>query len=147
MNTLNSKTNKSNKFMYQFTDKLNLKNPNRNMALGNLSIYYTWKNIKSEYSNNKFKISAPTWNDEFNLLDGSYSVSDIQDYFEYIIKKHETITDNSPVQMYVNKIKNRIIFKIKTGYKLELLTEETVQLLGSSKKTLIKIKMEKLCQN
>ena len=147
MNTLNSKANKSNKFMYQFTDKLNLKNPNRNMALGNLSIYYTWKNIKSEYSNNKFKISAPTWNDEFNLLDGSYSVSDIQDYFEYIIKKHETITDNSPVQMYVNKIKNRIIFKIKTGYKLELLTEETVQLLGSSKKTLIKIKMEKLCQN
>ena len=81
MNTLNSKTNKSNKFMYQFTDKLNLKNPNRNMALGNLSIYYTWKNIKSEYSSNKFKISAPTWNDEFNLLDGSYSVSDIQDYF------------------------------------------------------------------
>ena len=88
MNTLNSKTNKSNKFMYQFTDKLNLKNPNRNMALGILSIYYTWKNIKSEYSNNKFKISAPTWNDEFNLLDGSYSVSDIQDFFEYIIKKH-----------------------------------------------------------
>ena len=82
MNTLNSKTNKSNKFMYQFTDKLNLKNPNRNMALGILSIYYTWKNIKSEYSNNKFKISAPTWNDEFNLLDGSYSVSDIQDFFD-----------------------------------------------------------------
>ena len=69
MNTLNSKTNESNKFMYQFTDKLNLKNPNKNMALANLSIYYTWKNIKSEYSINKFKIYAPTGNDEFNLPD------------------------------------------------------------------------------
>ena len=75
-NTLNNKTNESNKFMYQFTDNLNLKNPNKNMALANLSIYYTWKNIKSEYNNNKFKISAPTWNDTFDLPDGSYSVSD-----------------------------------------------------------------------
>ena len=65
--------------MYQFTNKLNLKNPNRNIVLANLSIYYTWKNIKSEYSNNKFEISAPTWNDEFDLPDGSYFVSDIQD--------------------------------------------------------------------
>ena len=68
------------------------------------------------------------------MPDGSYSVSDIQDYFQYIIKKHETIVENSPVQIYVIKIKNRIIFKIKTGYKLELLTKETMQLLGSSKK-------------
>ena len=134
MDALNSKTNEYNKFMYQFTDKLNLKYPNINMALVNLSIYYTWKNIKSEYNNNKFKISAPTWNDEFNFPDGSYSVSDIQDYFEYIIKKHETIADNPPVQIYVNKIKNRIVSKIETGYKLELLTKETMQLLGNSKK-------------
>ena len=134
MNTLNSKTNESNKFIYQFTDKLNLKNPNKNMALANLSIYYTWTNIKSEHRNNKFKISATTWNDEFNLPDGSYSVSDIQDYFECIIKKHETIADNPPAQIYVNKIKNRIVSEIKTGYKLELLTEETMQLLGSLKK-------------
>ena len=119
--------------MYQFTNKLSLKNPNKNMALANLSIYYTWKNIKSEYNNNKFKISAPTWNDEFNLPDGSYSVSDIQNYFEYIIKK-QTIADNLPLQIYVNKTKNRIVFKIKTGYELELLTEETMQLFGSSKK-------------
>ena len=91
MNTLNSKTNESNKFIYQFTDKLNLKNSNKNMALANLSIYCTWKNSKSEYNNNKFKISAPTWNDTFDLPDGSYSVSNIQDYFEYIIKEHETI--------------------------------------------------------
>ena len=103
INTLNSKTNESNGFIYQFTDKLNLKkNPNKNIALANLSIYYTWKNIKSEYNNNKFKISAPTWIDEFNLLNGSYSVTDIQDYFEYIIKKHETIADNPPVHIYVN---------------------------------------------
>ena len=86
LNTLNSKTNESNRFIYQFTDKLNLKNPNKNMALANLSIYYTWKNIKSEYNNSIFKISAPTWNDEFNSPDGSYSVSNIQDHFEYIIK-------------------------------------------------------------
>ena len=113
MNTLNSKANESNKFIYQFTDKLNFKNPNKNMALANLIIYYTWKNIKSEYKNNKFKISTPTWNDEFNLPGGSYSVSDIQDYFEYIIKKHETIADDPPVQIYVNRIKNRIVFKVK----------------------------------
>ena len=60
MNTLNIKANESNKFIYQFADKLNLKNPNKNMALANLSTYYTWKNIKSEYNNNKFKMSAPT---------------------------------------------------------------------------------------
>ena len=71
MNTLNSKTNKSNRFVDQFTDKLNLKSFNKNIALANLSIYYTWKNIKSEYSNNKFKIHASTWNDEFNLSNRS----------------------------------------------------------------------------
>ena len=104
------------------------------MTLANLGIYYAWKIIKSEYNDKKFKIHSPTWNDEFNLPDGSYSVSDIQDYFEHIIKKHETIADNPPVQIHVNKIKNRIAFKIKTGYILELLTEKTMQLLGSSKK-------------
>ena len=134
MNTLSSKTNGSNKFIYQFTYKLNLKNPNKNMQLAKLSIYYTWKNIKSKYNNNKFKISAPTWNDQFDLPNESYSLSDIQDYFEYIIKKHETIADNPPVEIYVDKIKNRIVFKIKIGYKLELLIKETMQLLGSSKK-------------
>ena len=119
MNTENSKTNEAHRFKLDLTDKLNLKNPNKNMALANLSIYYTWKNIKSEYNNNKFKISAPTWNDTFDLLDGSYSISDIQDYFEFIIKKHETLTENPPIQIYPNKIKNRIVFKKKTGYKLE----------------------------
>ena len=86
------------------------------MALANISIYYTWKNIKSEYNNNRFKISAPTWNDTFDLPDGSYLISDIQDYFEFIIKKHETLTENPPIQIYLNKIKDRIVFKIDTGY-------------------------------
>ena len=104
------------------------------MALANLSIYYTWKNIKSEYNNNKFKLSAPTWNETFDLPDGSCSISDIQDYFEFIINKHETSTDNLPAKIYPNKIKNRIVFKIKNGYKLELLTPETMKLLGSTKK-------------
>ena len=75
MNTLKSRTNESNKFIYQFTDKLYLKNPNTNVALANLSIYYTWKNIKSGYNNNKIKIHDPTWNYEFDLPDRSYPVS------------------------------------------------------------------------
>ena len=134
MNIENSKKNEPHRSKLDLTDKLNLKNPNKNMALANLSIYNTWKNIKSEYKNNKFKISAPTWNDTFDFPDGSYSISDIQDYFEFIIKKHETLTENPPIQIYPNKIKNRIVFKIKTGYKLELLTPETMKLLGSTKK-------------
>ena len=72
------------------------------------------------------------WNDKFESLDGSYSVSDIQDYFEYIIKKHDTVTGNSPIRIYENKIENRIIFKIKTGFYLELLTPETMKLSGST---------------
>ena len=87
MNTKNSKTNEPHKFRLSLSDKLNLKNPNKNIALGNLSIYYTWKNIKSTFNNSKFKISVPTGNDTFDLPDGSYSIADIQDYFEFIIKK------------------------------------------------------------
>ena len=127
MNTKNSKTNESHWFKYDLIDKLDLKNPNENMALGNLSIYYTWKNVKSIYNNNKFKISAPTWNETFDLPDGSYNISEIQDYIEYIIKKHETIGKNA------NTINNRIVFKIKSRYKLELLSKETMKLLGSTK--------------
>ena len=112
-NTKNSKGNESNKFIYQFIDKLNLKIPlNKNIGLVNSSIYYTWTNIKSAYNNN-------IWNYEFDLPDNSYWISDIQGHFEFVIKKHENLTENSPIQIYPNKIKNRIIFKIKTGYKLE----------------------------
>ena len=136
MNTANSKTKHSNKFVYNFTDKLNLKNPNKKIALANLSIYYKWKNVKSDYNNNKVKISAPTWNDTFDVPDGSYSIAALQNYFEYIIKKHETIAEVSPVLIYVNEINNRIVFKIKSGYKLKLLSKETMRLLGSSSDTI-----------
>ena len=104
MNSKNSKTNEPNRFKYDLTDKLDLKNPNKNMTLANLSIYCTWKNVKSTYNNNKFKISAPTWNETFDLPDGSYNISEIQDYIEYIIKKHETIGENAPILIYANII-------------------------------------------
>ena len=146
MNTKNSKTNEPHWFRLSLVDKLNLKDPNKNMVLTDLSIYYTWKNIKSAYNNNKFKISAPTWNDKFNLPDGSYSIADIQDQFEFIIKKHETLTEIPPMQIYPNKIKSRIVFKVKAEQKLELLSPETMKLLGSTKKMLIKIKMENMYQ-
>ena len=87
MNSKSSQTNEPNRFKYYLIDKLDLKNPNKNMALGNLSIYYTRKSVKSTYNNNKFKISAPTWNETFDLPDGLYIISEIQDYIEYIIKK------------------------------------------------------------
>ena len=89
---------------------------NKHVALQNLSIYYTWKNIRKQNKNNKLKIMAPTWIDEFELLDGSYSVSDIQDYIEYIIKKHEKLTSNRSIRVYINRINNRLVSKIKDGY-------------------------------
>ena len=95
---------------------------------------------KKSYNNSKFKISLPTWNDKFELLDGSYSVSDIQDYFEYFFKKDEEDIDKPSVQIYVNKIEYRVTFKIKIGYSLELLTPETMKLLGSTKNKIIKDK-------
>ena len=106
------------------------------MALASLSIYCTWKNVKSIYDNNKFKISSPTWDDTFDLPDRSYNILEMQDYIEYIIKKHETIAETAPILIYANKISNRIVFKIKTGYKLELLSKETMKLLGSTKDTI-----------
>ena len=88
------------------------------MTLANLSIYYTWKNIKSEYNNNEFKIYAPTWNDTFDLANSSYSI-------ENIIKKQETLIENPRVQIYPNQIKNRTVSKVKTDRKLELLTPQS----------------------
>ena len=112
MNTENSKTNESNKFIYQFTDKVHLKTPNnKNIVLVNLIIYYIRKNIKSAYIYNKFKISAPAWNDELDLPDGSYLISEIQDYFEFIIKKHEPLAENPPIQIYPNKVKKELFSK------------------------------------
>ena len=145
MNSENSKTSEPHRFRLDLTDKLDLKDPKKNMALANLSIYYTWKNIKSEYSNKKFKISAPTWNDDFDM------VLILLQIFKVVLnlssKKHETLTENPPVQIYPNKIKNRIVFKIKMGYKLELLTCETMKLLGVQNKTSTKIITEKMYQS
>ena len=132
MNSENSKTSEYHVLVLKLTDKLDLKRGQKTVTLSNLSIYYTWKTLKSSYNYNKFKLSAPTWSEEFELPDGSYSVSDIQDYFEYILKKHREGVDNPSIRMYINRIENRITFKIKNGYYLELLTPKTMKLLGST---------------
>ena len=124
--------------MYQ--QSVYLISSNKHLALQNLSIYYTWKNIRKQYKNNKLKITAPTWNDEFELPDGFYSVSDIQDYIEYIIKKSDAVTTIPPIHVYINRIHNRLLFKIKYGCKLELQTNETMKLFGSTKKLIDKTK-------
>ena len=98
------------------------------------------KKKKSFYENNKFKTSAPTCSDEFELPDGSYSISSIQDYFEYILKKHSGNVDNPSIKIYVNKIENKVTFKTKNGYYLELLTPETTKLLGSTENKITKDK-------
>ena len=140
MNSENSKTSGSHRLLLNLSDKIILKRSDKYVALSNLSIYYTLKNIKKYYKNNKFKTLAPIWNKKFELPDGSYFVSDIQEYFDYIIKKRQTVTDNPSIRIYVNKIENRIMFKIKTGYYLELLMSETMKLLGSTKSKINKDK-------
>ena len=116
------------------SQRVDLRSSDKHVALQNLSIYYTLENIRKQYKNNKLKIIAPTWNDEFELLDGFYSVSNIQDYMEFIIKKLETLTTIPLIHTYINRINNRLVFNIKDGYKLELQTPETMKLFGSTKK-------------
>ena len=140
MNSENSKTSEPHVLILKLANKLDLKIGEKIITLSNLSIYYTWKYIKSSYNNNKLKISAPTWNDKFELPYGSYSVSDIEDYFEYILKKLWENSDKPSVQIYVNKIENRVIFKIKNEYSLELLMPETMKLLRSTKNLMAKDK-------
>ena len=113
MNSENSRTSEYHVLVLKLTDNLDLKRGQKSVSLSNLSIYYTWKNIKSSYNNNKFKICVPTWSHEFELPDGSYLISDVQDYFEYILKKHNENVDNPSIKIYVKKIENRITFKIK----------------------------------
>ena len=117
MNIENSKTNETKKFVLNFSQRLNSISSDKHVALQNLSIYYTW--------NNKFELS-----------DGSYSVSDIRDYIEFIIEKYETLTTN----IYINRINNRLVFKIKDEYKLELQAPETMKLFGSTKNLIEKRK-------
>ena len=128
MSSENSKTYETHILKLKLTDKLDLRVDKKVIALSNLSIYYTWNNIKSSYNNNKFKISAQTWNEEF------------KDYFQYILKKHGENTDKASIQIYVHKIENRITFKIKKGCSLELLTKEAMELLGSTKNKITKDK-------
>ena len=120
MNSQNTKTFEPHSLVLKLTDKLDLRRDEKIIALSNLSIYYIWKNIKSSYNNNKFKISAPTWNDIFEFPDGLHSVSNIQDYFECILKKREENSDKPSVKIYVNTIGDRITFRIKNGCSLEL---------------------------
>ena len=140
MNSENSKTSETQVLILKLTDKLDLRRSEKSIALSNQSIYYTQKSIKISYNNNRFKKSAPTRDDKFELPDGSYSVSNIQDYFEYILKKHGEDIDKPSVQIYVNKIENRVTFKIKGGFSLELLTPETMKLLGSTENKITKDK-------
>ena len=140
MNSEKSKTPYPHRLLLNLTDKIGLRTKNKQIPLSNLSSYYTWKNIKKLYQNNKFKISAPTQNEEFELPDGSYSISDIQDYLEYILKKHGEKKINPSIKIYINKIENRITFKIKTGHYLELLTPERRKLLGNIKSKITKCK-------
>ena len=133
MNSEKIKTSDPQRVLLNLSDKINLQRKDKFFPLSNFNIYYTWKNIKKSYKNNEFKISALTPNQEIELADGLNSVSNIQDYFKYILQKYETVTDNPSIMIYANIIKNRIIFKIKTGHYLELLNIETMKLLGRTK--------------
>ena len=133
MSTENSKTNDPNRFRLYFTDKIDLRR-NKTIALSDLSIHYNWHNIREVYNNNKFRLSGPIWSKDVTLSDGSYEISQIQTYFlDEVIKKHESdvnSNEQSPILIYPNKIINKVAFRIKTGYKLELSTNETMRLLG-----------------
>ena len=113
VNSERSKTSEPHVLILKLTDKLDLSRGERIIALSIISIYYILKNIKSSYNNNKFKTSAPTWNNKFELPDGSYSALDIQDYFKYILKRHGENIDNPSVKIYVNKIEYRITLELK----------------------------------
>ena len=128
MSTKNSKANDPNRFRLYVTDKRDLRG-NKTIALSDLSIHYTWHNIREVYNNNKFKLSGSTWSKDDNLPDGSYEMSQTQNYFlNEVIKKHESgvnSNEQSPILIYANKIINRVSFRIKTGY-----NNETMRLLG-----------------
>ena len=131
MNSWNTKTSDTRRLLLNLSDKINLKGSDKYVALSNLSIYCTWKSTKKSYKNRKLKTSAWPCSEELQLPDGSYSVSDTQDYFDYIIKKHEVVPDNSSITMYINKVGKINTFKIKTGYYLEILTPATMKVLGN----------------
>ena len=130
MNSENSKTTNPYGLLLNLSEKTNLKMRDKYVALSNLSIYNTWKNIKKLYKNNKLQISVPAPNEKFELLHRSNFVSEIQDYFEYTIKKHGEKINNLPIRIYINKVENGIISKIKIGYYPEFVTPEMMKSLG-----------------
>ena len=134
MNLENSKPKKPQKFVRNFPERLDLRSSNKHVALQKVSIHYTGKNMRKQFKKNKLKIIAPTLNDELELPDSSYSVSDIQDCIKHLIKKQETLTTIPPIHVYINRISNRLMFKIKDEYKLELQMPEIKKLCGSTKK-------------
>ena len=137
MNSENSKTSKLHFLILKRTNKLDLRIGEKIIALSNLSIYYMRKNIKSSYNNNKFKISVSTWNDNYLMDRILYQI------FKTILrnfKKAWRNNDKPSVQIYVNKIENKVTFKIEDGYSLELLAPETMKLLGSTKNKIAKDK-------
>ena len=131
MTTKNSGTSESHKFRLNLSNKINLKQPHRYISLANLSIYYTWKNVTKKHNNGKFKITAPSWSEEFELPEGSYNVSDINEYFQFIVKKH-TKDHDKDIEIYANKVKNRVAFKLGAGVSLEFMSPETQKFLGFS---------------
>ena len=138
MNSENSKTSESYRLLRNLPHKINLKRSDKYVVSSHLSMYYAWKNIKKSYKNNKYKISASTWNEKFELPDGPYYISGIQDYFECILKKHGEKTDNPSIRICVNQMEKRIRSKIKRGYYFQILTPETVKSLGSTKSKITK---------
>ena len=141
MDSENSKTSKPHVLILKLTKKLDWRIGEKIIALSNLSIYYICKSIKNSYNNDKFKLSAPTWNDKFELPDEWCSVSDIQDYSEYILKKHRENTDKPSVQIYVSKTESRVTLKIKDTWTFpELLAHKTMKLLGSTESKIIRDK-------
>ena len=113
MNTENNKTNEPKKFALNLSQRLDLRSSNKYVSRQNLPNHYTWKNIRKQYKNNKLKLITSTWNDEFELPDSSYSVSDIHGFIEFSTKKYKTLTTVPPIHVYINRINNRFMFKIK----------------------------------
>ena len=124
MNSKNSKTNELHRFALNLSQSLDLRSSDKHVALQNSCTYYTWKNLRKQFKNNKLKIIAPTWNDEFDVYQMFTRcflfVSDIQDCIEFITKKHETLTTIPRIDVCTNRINNRLMFKMKDGYKLAL---------------------------
>ena len=138
MNSENNKASDPHRILLNLLNKINLKRSDKYVPLSNLTTYYTRKSKRKSYKNNKFQISAPIGNEEFKYPDGSYSLSDILNIF--FILNIKTVTDIPSIRIYVNKIENRITFKIKTGSYFQLLTHETMKLLLSTKNKITKDK-------